>query len=426
MEEQFVVENEKTCETCDSQTCPLKSRNPQEAQEEFLERQAVGCRMCQIKHKILVLSGKGGVGKSTVAVNLAVALALSKRRVGLLDIDIHGPSVPRLLGLEGRPIESNGEALLPVQYGENLKVMSIGFLLKSREDAVIWRGPMKFGVIKQFLRDVEWGELDYLIVDSPPGTGDEPLSIAQLIPEADGAIVVTTPQEVAVADVRRCIGFCRQINLRVLGVIENMSGLVCPYCKTTVEVFKSGGGKRMAREMGVPFLGSIPIDPQIVDASDAGTPYAQTFSATETGRAFQRAIAPILGLGLADTKPLEPPAPDRKADDEGCGTVRMALPLVAGKLAAQIGQGEQFALIDADREKKTIVGKELIAANDRQPGLLPRWLREHGVEVLIIGSVGRQLLSMFEEQGIAVRIGEPGSEPEQMVTRYFEGTLPWA
>ncbi|MCX8038506.1 MAG: Mrp/NBP35 family ATP-binding protein [Candidatus Sumerlaeia bacterium] len=289
---------EKSCETCDSATCALKNKPAGEAQEDFLERRAVGRRMCQIRHKVLVLSGKGGVGKSTVAVNLAVSVALAGKRVGLLDIDVHGPSVPRLLGIEGRPVEGTGEALLPVAYSENLKVMSIGLLVNSREDAVIWRGPMKFAIIKQFLKDVEWGELDYLIVDSPPGTGDEPLSIAQLIPEADGAIVVTTPQDVAVADVRRCITFCRQINLRVIGVIENMSGFVCSHCGRVTEVFKSGGGKFMAREMGVPFLGSIPLDPQIVDASDAGTPYVQRFAGSHAAQAFQRAIAPVLALSV--------------------------------------------------------------------------------------------------------------------------------
>ncbi|MBM3335097.1 Mrp/NBP35 family ATP-binding protein [Candidatus Sumerlaeota bacterium] len=293
-----MAENEITCESCPSTTCPLKCAKPGESRDDLLERQAVGRRMCRVRHKILVLSGKGGVGKSTVAVNLAVALAAANRRVGLLDIDIHGPSIPRLLGLESQPVESTGTALLPVAYGENLKVMSIGLLLQSHQDAVIWRGPLKFAAIRQFLKDVEWGELDYLIVDSPPGTGDEPLSIAQLIPEADGAIVVTTPQEIAVADVRRCITFCRTINLRVLGVIENMSGMVCPHCGKTIEVFKSGGGKRLAREMGAPFLGSIPLDPQIVDCSDRGRPYIQKFAESEVGRAFSRAIAPILALAI--------------------------------------------------------------------------------------------------------------------------------
>lgn len=422
-----MADESKSCETCASTTCSLKNRNPQESQQDFLERQAVGQRMCRIKHKILVLSGKGGVGKSTVAVNLAASLALAGKRVGLLDIDVHGPSVPQLLGLEGRPVEGTGTSLLPVQYTENLKVMSIGFLLQNREDAVIWRGPLKFAIIKQFLKDVEWGELDYLIVDSPPGTGDEPLSIAQLIPEADGAILVTTPQEVALADVRRCIGFCRQINLRVLGVIENMSGLICPHCAKTVEIFKSGGGKRMAREMSAPFLGSIPIDPQIVDTSDAGTPYVEKFAATETAHAFQRAIAPILALGLKDSPPeTSAPAQQQAAPKSEGDTVKIAIPVVAGKLTEHFGQCEQLVLMDADSRAKKVVAKEMVAAPDVQPGLMAQWLRKRNVEVFIVGDIGRRALSLFEEQGISVHIADPGEEPEQLVARYLEGELEWA
>jgi Mrp family chromosome partitioning ATPase/predicted Fe-Mo cluster-binding NifX family protein len=379
--------------------------------------------MCRIKHKVLVLSGKGGVGKSTVAVNLAVSLALAGKRVGLLDIDIHGPSVPRLLGLEGRPIEGTGEALLPVRYTDRLKVMSIGFLLQSGEDAVIWRGPMKFAVIKQFLKDVEWGELDYLVVDSPPGTGDEPLSIAQLIPEADGAVVVTTPQQVAVADVRRCIGFCRQIKLRVIGVVENMSGLVCPKCGTTVEVFKSGGGRRMARETGAPFLGSIPIDPQIVEASDAGTPYVEAFAGSEAARAFQRAIAPILALSLKDAVGA---TSEEGAPKSGTDLVRIAIPLVAGKLTEHFGQSEQFFITDVASHEKKIVYKEMAAAPDIQPGLIAQWLRKRGVEVFIVGDIGRRALTLFEEQGISVHLAETGQAPDDLIARYLEGKLDWA
>jgi ATP-binding protein involved in chromosome partitioning len=174
--------------------------------------------------------------------------------------------------------------------------MSIGFLLQNRDDAVIWRGPMKMGVIKQFLNDVEWGELDYLVVDSPPGTGDEPLSVCQLVKNPDGAVIVTTPQDVATADVRRSITFCRKLGLPVLGVIENMSGFVCPRCGEVTDIFKTGGGERMAREMGVPFLGRIPIDPAIDDACDAGRPFVQDRDRTETAKAFERIIAPILSL----------------------------------------------------------------------------------------------------------------------------------
>jgi len=225
-----------------------------------IEQQQIRQRMIQIKNKILILSGKGGVGKSTVSVNLAISLALAGKKVGLLDIDIHGPSIPKVLNLEGAKIGSDGQDIIPVEMTNNLKVMSIGFLLQGKDSAVIWRGPRKYHMIKQFLKDVQWGTLDYLIIDSPPGTGDEPLSIVQLLENADGAVIVTTPQEVALSDVRKCINFCGQLNLPVLGVLENMSGFVCPKCGEITDIFKSGGGEKMAEEMNVPFLGKIPID----------------------------------------------------------------------------------------------------------------------------------------------------------------------
>jgi Mrp family chromosome partitioning ATPase len=230
--------------------------------------------MARIRHKIIVLSGKGGVGKSTVAVNLASAIAAKKMKTGLLDIDIHGPSVPTLLGMEGMMIAATGEREIhPVKYSDHLSVMSVGFLLQDKDMAVVWRGPLKYGIIKQFLSDVVWGDMDYLIVDSPPGTGDEPLSVSQLIEKPDGAVIVTTPQDVALADVRKSVTFCRQLNIPVLGVIENMSGFLCPHCGTITEIFKSGGGKAMAEEMGVPFLGKIPIETHIVHGGDSGTPF---------------------------------------------------------------------------------------------------------------------------------------------------------
>ena len=261
-------------------------------QDRILERERLAARMSRIKRKMLVLSGKGGVGKSTVAANLALALATAGKRVGLLDVDIHGPSIPALLGLEGRSPAGTGTALLPVPFDGRLQVMSIGFLLGHRDDAVIWRGPLKMKVIQQFLGDVEWGDLDYLVVDCPPGTGDEPLSVVQLIEGADGAIVVTTPQRLAISDVRKCIRFCQRLDLPVLGVIENMSGFICPHCGKRVDIFKAGGGEAMADEMDVPFLGRIPIDPRIVEASDSGTPYVKAYAESEAARAFGE----ILGL----------------------------------------------------------------------------------------------------------------------------------
>lgn len=275
------------CRSCDSTTCSATERRENESQEAFIERQALTARLCRIKHKILVLSGKGGVGKSTVAVNLAVSLAEAGGRVGLLDIDIHGPSVPKMLRLEDASIQVEDQSMAPVEVG-GLKVMSIGFLLRHQDDAVIWRGPLKMRAIKQFIKDVDWGPLDYLIVDSPPGTGDEPLSICQLIEDADGALIVTTPQDVAISDVRKCITFCRQLKMPVLGVIENMSGFVCPHCGHRTDLFKSGGGERMASEMGVPFLGCIPVDTTVVESCDAGQPFVQHCADAPGARAFER------------------------------------------------------------------------------------------------------------------------------------------
>lgn len=251
-------------------------------------------RLAHIRHKVLVLSGKGGVGKSTVAVGLAMSLARSGKRVGLLDVDLHGPSVPKLLGVEGTPVEGRGDALLPVTTA-GVKVMSIGLLLSNPEGPVIWRGPMKMHVIERLLRDVEWGDLDVLVIDLPPGTGDEPLSICQLIPGADGAIVVTTPQDVATANVRRSVRFCRELKLPVLGVIENMSGFVCPSCGTTTFVFGSGGGERMAVEMGVRFLGRVPLDAQLAQAGDRGLASERCPQSAAAGReALERAFAAVL------------------------------------------------------------------------------------------------------------------------------------
>ena len=235
--------------------------------------------MGKIKHKMVVMSGKGGVGKSTVAVNLAVSLASKGFKVGLLDVDIHGPSVPKMLGFDGvMAMCGDQKAIYPVKYSDNLIVMSIGFLMADADEAVVWRGPLKYGVIKQFLSDVVWGNLDYLIVDSPPGTGDEPLSVCQLIPEPDGAVIVTTPQDIALSDVRKSITFCYQLKMNVIGVIENMSTFVCPHCGEATDIFKTGGGESMAENMGVNFLGKIPLEAHIVHSGDNGNPFSTMVS----------------------------------------------------------------------------------------------------------------------------------------------------
>ncbi|MCK4506818.1 MAG: Mrp/NBP35 family ATP-binding protein [Candidatus Aegiribacteria sp.] len=245
------------------------------------------------ERSILVLSGKGGVGKSTVAANLAISLSLQGFKTGLLDTDFHGPSIPKLLGLEGSRLTSDGEKVNPVEMGA-LSVISVDFMLSSRTDPVIWRGPMKMNVIKQLFEDVNWGDLDYMIIDCPPGTGDEPLSVVQLIPEPSGAVIVTTPQELSLSDVRRSIQFCNALNLPVLGVIENMSGFVCPHCGERTELFGSGGGQEMAEEMDVPFLGKIPIEPDIVISGDSGKPFVYHNGNSNFAKDFERIVGEII------------------------------------------------------------------------------------------------------------------------------------
>jgi Mrp family chromosome partitioning ATPase len=249
--------------------------------------------LSRVKQKIVVLSGKGGVGKSTVAANLAMSLAAKGFQVGLLDADIHGPSIPTLFNLSGTHAKQFGSMLEPVKTG-GIKLMSTGFLLEHPDQAVIMRGPLKIKVIEQMLKEVNWGGLDYLIVDCPPGTGDEPLSVCQLIGSPDGAVIVTTPQEVAAADVRKSVQFCRKIDLPILGILENMSGYVCPKCGETVHLFGRNGGYKTAEKYNLAFLGRIPIDPNVGLCGDAGRNFLEAHDKTISAQAFETAVDQIL------------------------------------------------------------------------------------------------------------------------------------
>jgi Mrp family chromosome partitioning ATPase len=241
----------------------------------------------KIRHKIMVMSGKGGVGKSTVAVNLAAVLALDGHKVGILDADIHGPNVPKMWGTDWKPLQGGEEGIRPVEVLPNVKLISMAFLLPNPDSPVVWRGPIKHTAIKQFLGDVEWGDLDFLIVDLPPGTGDEPLSVANLIGKVDGAIIVTTPQDVALMDSRKTVNFSSMLKVPVIGIVENMSGLNCPECGHLIPLFKIGGGEKAATDLKVPFLGRVPIDPEVVQKSDSGTPYVVSYPDAEVTKAFQ-------------------------------------------------------------------------------------------------------------------------------------------
>lgn len=265
-----------------------------EQKKQGFDTQKIQDKMKAIRHKVVVLSGKGGVGKSTVSANLALALVRDGYSVGLLDVDIHGPSIPKLLGVEDEKPLSSGNAIIPVEPLPGLKVMSMAFLVGDRDAPVIWRGPMKMGVIQQFLGDVEWGDLDFLIVDLPPGTGDEPLSIAQLMASDVGAVVVTTPQDVALVSVRKSMTFVKKIGMNPLGVVENMSGFICPHCGKGVDIFKKGGGKKAAEDFDVPFLGAVPLDPLVVEVGDSGKGVLSLKKDSETMKSFESVVKKLL------------------------------------------------------------------------------------------------------------------------------------
>jgi ATP-binding protein involved in chromosome partitioning len=267
--------------------------NPWEQKDQQME--LIKERMSRVKHKIAVISGKGGVGKSLVTVNLAIGLAVNseERRVAILDADLTGPCVPKMMGLKGKRLDVGPVGIAPVKGPEGVDVVSMDFLLPTDDSPVIWRGPLKMGAIRQFLGEVAWGPLDFLLVDLPPGTGDESLSILQLLPEMDGVVIVTIPSEVSQAVVKKAVTFARKMDIPVFGIIENMAGLVCPHCGETIDVFSEGGGARVAEEMGVELLGSIPIDPRISMDSDEGTPFILMHPDSPAAKSFIRIVEKI-------------------------------------------------------------------------------------------------------------------------------------
>ena len=272
---------------CQQQGCGGGSQDANQKNDENL-REALS----RIRNKFLVMSGKGGVGKTSVSVNLAMALAKKGYKVGIMDVDVHGPDVPRMLGLTGVKAGNAGDKIEPMHYSDNLSAISIEGILPEADTAVIWRGPLKHAAITQFISEVNWGKLDYLIIDAPPGTGDEPMSVAQTVEDAR-AIIVTTPQEVALSDVRKSINFCKKLNLDIFGVVENMSGYACPHCGETIDLFGSGGGEKTAGQFGLRFLGRIPFDPNLVKAEDVGAPFQDNYRDAPVTKAFQD-IAEIL------------------------------------------------------------------------------------------------------------------------------------
>lgn len=393
-------EDPKACPGCD----PAHHATQKDAEERELAR-----ALKQIRHKLVVMSGKGGVGKSSVAVCLALSLARRGKKVGLMDVDLHGPNVLRMLGLK-QPLDlSHGQFELPPDLFDNLRVISVEAIMRDREMAVIWRGPLKHQLIRQFISEVQWGNLDYLVVDSPPGTGDEPMSVAQTIPDAQ-AVIVTTPQEISLADVRKSLNFCEKINMKVLGIVENMSGYTCPHCSKDLPLFKRGGGEKTALAAKVPFLGALPFDPGVVEAADQG----QLLDVKEADSPFLQALKPIVDH-ILETLPLTPLVTREP------GVMKFALPVEDGKLSDKFGQASHFALFTV---KDNAVGpKDLVPNPPHEPGGLPEWLDDLGVTHVIAGSLGEKAQGLLAHKGIEVIAGAPLEAPEALVEKYLKKTL---
>jgi len=382
-------------------------------------------RLSHIRNKMLVMSGKGGVGKSSVAAYLSVVLAKRGYQVGLMDVDLHGPSIPRLLGLRGniQPGTREGKAQ-PIKYLPNMEVISIEPLMGENKDlATIWRGPLKIGVIRQFIADIEWMDLDYMIIDSPPGTGDEPLTVAQTIPNAK-ALIVTTPQEISLADVRKSINFCRQVNMEILGLVENMSGLKCPHCGKMIDIFKTQGGMLTAKREGLNLLGTLPFEPEVVSKGDIGSISILDDDQLPITQEFNKIVDEIVRLTVTKKKFISEVKPGQEeiGMEKGSGDSKvLAIPISGGKLSPHFGHSEQFAFVKTEDGK--IKETKLITPPAHQPGVLPRWISEQGADVAIVGGMGERAQQLLRENGIEVIIGAPADSPESLASQYLSNTL---
>ena len=410
------------------------ARDEKHAMQDFEIRQ----KLFHIRKKILVMSGKGGVGKSSIAAYLAVALARRNFKVGLMDVDLHGPSIPRLLGLKGTigPSSKEGKAT-PVRFMQGLEVISIESLMGENKDvATIWRGPIKIGVIRQFISDIDWSDLDYLVIDSPPGTGDEPLTVAQTIPDAK-ALIVTTPQEISLADVRKSINFCRLVKMDILGIVENMSGLICPHCHKEIDLFGARGGEFLANKENLPLIGKLPLDPEVVRQGDAGrvttllekdSPFAQAFTHMVdevVKRAKESHKTPFvmhppqtadLPQAAASSRKIE-----TREEESIMARIIFAVPVAEGKLCSHFGHCDQFALIET--ENGQIKGKTMHTPPPHEPGVLPAWLHEMGANIIIAGGMGSRAQGLFTQNGIKVVTGAPQDSPESLVNQYLTDSL---
>ncbi|MCS7278968.1 MAG: P-loop NTPase [Thermodesulfobacteriaceae bacterium] len=368
--------------------------------------QKVREQLSKISHKIMVMSGKGGVGKSTVAVNVAVGLSLQDFMVGLLDVDLHGPNVPKMLGARDLKLSRRPDGRLgAINYSPNLKFLSIEPLLPSEDSAIIWRGPIKISAIRQFIGDIDWGKLDYLIIDAPPGTGDEPLTVAKTIPEAY-ALIVTTPQEVSLIDVKKSIRFCQKVKLRILGLVENMSGFICPHCGKGIDLFKKGGGQKLAEEMGVRFLGRIPVDPRIVDTGDIGKPIIAAYPESITAKAFEELVRNIVSA----TEEMYRDVLEERF-------MRIAIPVSSPvKFESDLSKVSLFAIYDIENNK--ILIKDVVKKPENTD--LITFLKDQVVTHVILFNPSKEWADTLVQNQIRVLITDSFEEhPDRLIEEYL-------
>jgi len=408
-------DKDAACSSCgSSQQCDAGER--ERHSEEMLR-----ARLSRIAKKIMVMSGKGGVGKTTVAVNLAVSLAQKGYRTGLLDADLHGPNIPKMLGAEHRELQGSSEGIFPVPVMDNLSVISMAYLLDDPDTPVVWRGAMKHGVIRQFLGEVNWGDLDYLVVDLPPGTGDEPLSVAQLVGNAHGSVIVTTPQDVALLDSRKSVNFSLKLGVPVIGIVENMSGFTCPHCGNEIDLFKAGGGKRAAEEMGVPFLGKIPLDPEVIAGGDDGRPFAAEGNGSRAALSFAGIVNGIVNKPKPHQK-----RPVVNKENDAMKIIALASEderMLDGELAAHFGRCPHYTLASVDgttvKEVKAVTNPHF---GNHQPGVMPEFIRSIGANVIIAGGMGPRAIDLFGEMGIEVVTGYAGRVGD-ILGAYLDGKI---
>ncbi len=371
--------------------------------------------MGRIKHKIVVMSGKGGVGKSTVAVNLAYYFALQGFSVGLLDVDIHGPSAAKMTGVEDKRIvaDENGKAY-PIEALSNFYVVSLANMLENPDDPVIWRGPAKMGVIKQLLAEISWPELDFLVVDCPPGTGDEPLSVIQLINDVTGTVIVSTPQDIALLDVRKSINFAKKLNLNILGIVENMSGFICPHCGKNSDIFKTGGVDKASADFGIDVLGKIPLDADVVNAGDSGKPYVYHYGESAGGKIMNQ-----IGDAILTKMNGEKNVGEKKMTVSK--TELVAIPVESGVVSGHFGHSEKFVFFEVNGKDAKKVNE--LVPPPHAPGVIPAWLHEQKATTIIVSGIGQSAVNIFNSHGINVIRGVECVGCDEIIKLYVDGKL---